>query len=288
MRAPAVAAAVVAAALAGAAATFGLRGGGRGVEGDYAAALAELRARLDAERAARERIEAQLAGLQSDVLALNLGAKGVSEADLAPYLGAGAAPGTGEGGQSGQGDPPLDPEAVEDAASGQGWFDVERLANSGLPERDVEDLRRLFEEVALERLYVQNQATRERWDRRRLGAELAALGARTREVRETYGEDVYDWFLYAADRSNRVKIGSVLSGSAAEEAGLRPGDVVLSYDGDRIFKPGALVRGTLQGRLGDRVEIVVQRGGSTRTVTVPVGPLGVRLDRDTVRPRPLP
>lgn len=280
MQAPAVAAVVVAAALAAAVGTVALRGGG---EGGDAEAIAELRARLDAERAARERIETQLASLQSDVLALHLGARVVSEADVAPYLGAAAG---GEGGA--EGERPIDPEAAEDAAPGQGWFDVSRLEASNLPERDVEDLRRLFEEVELERLYVQNQATRERWDRRRLGAELAALGARTREVRDTYGEDTYDWFLYAAGRSNRVKVESVLSGSAAEEAGLRAGDVVVSYDGNRIFKPGALVRGTLQGRLGDRVEVVVQRGGSTRTVTVPVGPLGIRLGRGSVEPSPLP
>ena len=40
-------------------------------------------------------------------------------------------------------------------------------------------------------------------------------------------------------------------------------------DGGRIFKPGALVRGTLQGRLGERVDVLVQRGGSTRTISVP-------------------
>jgi len=263
------------AALAGAAATFALRGGA-------AAALDDLRLRLDAERAARERLEDQLARLESDLLALHLAAEVVSEAEVAPYLGA------GEGGAGGAAEPPVDPDAAEDSAPGQAWFDAARLDASGMPERDVEDLRRLFEEVELERLYVQNQATRESWDRRRLAEELTALGERTRSVRETYGDETYDWFLYAADRTNRVRVESVLGGSAADEAGLRAGDVILSYDGSRIFKPGSLVRGTLQGRLGDRVEVIVQRGGSTHTVNVPVGPLGIRLGRATVEPTPLP
>lgn len=279
MRAPVVAAAVILAALAGAAATFALRSG---AGGGVAAAIEDLRLRLDAERAARERLEGQLARLQSDLLALHLAAEVVSEAEVAPYLGA------GEAGAGGAAEPPVDPDAAEDSAPGQAWFDVARLDASGMPERDVEDLRRLFEAVELERLYVQNQATRERWDRSRLAEELAALGERTRSVRETYGDETYDWFLYAADRTNRVRVESVLGGSAADEAGLRAGDVILSYDGSRIFKPGSLVRGTLQGRLGDRVEVIVQRAGSTHTVNVPVGPLGIRLGRATVEPTPLP
>jgi len=275
---PAVAAAVALAALAGAVAGFALRrGGDGGVDG---AALAELRQDLDAEREARGRLEEQLARLQSDVLALRLQADVVSEAELAPYAQEGARAGAAGGAPA-----PADPD---DDSAGQGWFDVGRLSGSRLPERDVEDLRRLFEEVELERLQLQNQAIREGWDPGRLAQELDALGLRTRSVRETYGDETYDWYLYAADRSNRVVVESVLGGSAADEAGLRAGDVILSYDGGRIFKPGALVRGTLQGRLGDRVDLLVQRGGSTRTISVPRGPLGIRLGRSTTQPSPLP
>jgi hypothetical protein len=276
VRTPLVAAAGVAAALAGAALALSLRDAGE------PEAIAALRLQLDAEREAREKLEDQLARLQSDVLALHLEAQVVSEAEVAPYLRAERPePGSAD-------DSRVDPDLAEDASPGQGWFDPGRLAGAGLAERDVEDLRRLFEEVELERLYVQNQATREGWDRARLAEELTALGDRTRGVRESYGDETYDWFLYAADRTNRVRVESVLGGSAADEAGLRAGDVILSYDGQRIFKPGALVRGTLQGRLGDRVEVVVQRGGATQTVSVPVGPLGIRLGRATVRPTPLP
>jgi S1-C subfamily serine protease len=107
-------------------------------------------------------------------------------------------------------------------------------------------------------------------------------------VRERYGEDTYDWFLYAAGRSNRVKVEGVLGGSAAADAGFRSGDVIVSYDGERIFKPGALVQGTLGGRLGDHVDVEVMRGGELVSLRVPRGPLGVRLGRDTVEPAPLP
>jgi hypothetical protein len=276
---PVVALAVALAALAGAAAGFALRGGDAG--GVDAAALAELREGLEAEREARGRLEEQLARLQSDVLALRLQADVVSESELAPYAQEGAREGAGRAAQAAA-------AADDDDSAGQGWFDVGRLASSGLPEREIEDLRRLFEEVELERLQLQNQAIREGWDRGRLDQELDALGLRTRSVRETYGDETYDWYLYAADRSNRVVVESVLGGSAADEAGLRAGDVILSYDGGRIFRPGALVRGTLQGRLGERVDLLVQRGGSTRTISVPRGPLGIRLGRSTTQPSPLP
>lgn len=275
------AAAVALAVLAGGAGAWVLRGAG-----GEASALAELRRRLDEEREARGRLEEQLAHLQADVLALRVGADVVSEADVAPYLRA-------EKGAAGAEDADAEhakiaADAAERGSPGHAWFDASRLAAAGLPERDVEDLRRLYEEVELERLYLQNQATREHWDGGHLAQELDALDERTRSVRESYGDDTYDWFLYAADRSNRVVVESVLGGSAADEAGLRAGDVVVSYDGQRIFKPGALVRGTLEGRLDENVEVRVLRGGATRTFSLPRGPLGIRLGRDTVQPSPIP
>jgi hypothetical protein len=276
----ALAAALALALLAGAAAGWLLRGPGG------SASVGVLERRLDEESAARVRLEEQLAQLQSDVLALRLGAEVVSESDVAPYLGAGEAE-PGDAADESE-HAAIAAAAAEGGSPGHGWFDPKRLAAAGLPERDVEDLRRLFEEVELERLHLQNQATRERWDRARLAQELAALDDRTRAVRDTYGDETYDWFLYAADRSNRVVVESVLGGSAADEAGLRAGDVILSYDGQRIFKPGALVRGTLEGRLDENVDLRVQsRGGGTRTLTLPRGPLGIRLGRDTVQPTPL-
>jgi hypothetical protein len=251
--------------------------------------LAALRARLDEERAARERLEAQLAQVAAQLSALLEDAAVIDEADADPYRERAGSPARGD-------DAPADAAAAAEGATGAAgpgsprgaWFDQQRLAAAGLPERDVADLHQLFEEVELDRLYLQNQAAREAWPRGRLAAELAALDDRLLSVRERYGEDAYDWFLYAAGRSNRVKVEGVLGGSAAEDAGLRTGDVIVSYDGERIFKPGSLVQGTLGGRLGENIDVEVMRAGELVSLRLPRGPLGVRLGRDTVEPAPLP
>ena len=116
---------------------------------------------------------------------------------------------------------------------------------------------------------------------------MNALGDRLTELRTTYGDETYDWFLYATNRPNRVIVEGVLGGSAAEEAGIRAGDVIVSYDRERVFRPGPLVQGTLSGNLDDRVDVEVWRQGERIQLTLPRGPLGVRLGRKTSPPDPL-
>ena len=83
--------------------------------------------------------------------------------------------------------------------------------------------------------------------------------------------------LFATDQPNRVRVNSVIGGSAAELAGIRDGDMVLSYAGERVFKPVDLRRATQSGVRGERVRIVVDRSGERLYLTVPRGPLGVRM-----------
>jgi membrane-associated protease RseP (regulator of RpoE activity) len=273
---------VAAVLLVGAALLGGLALGRSGGAGS-ADVASELRARLEAERADHERLAARVARLEADVASLREEPQAVAEADVAPYAPAqaegDAASGPAQPGPGGEGDA---------SDRGAGWFDARRLEGSGLPERDADEMKRHYEEIELRRLELQNQAQREGWPRGRLLAELGALDDQFQSVRQDYGDDAYDWYLYAAGRSNRVVVDGVLGGSAAAEAGLRPGDEIVSYDGDRIFKPGALIQGTLDGRLNESVDLVVQRGGETQHVTVPRGPLGIRLGKRTEAPAPLP
>jgi hypothetical protein len=250
-----------------------------GIESDTAA-IPELRAQIAEERSAREKLATKLERLESDLAALRDGRAPIDEAAaaaaVAPTDAAAAA----------------DPEAARladdaDPAPGHAWFDERRLNGAGLTERDVAELKRVFDEVELERLYLQNQASRERWPEGRLNAEMAALNDRVTELRASYGDETYDWFLYATNRPNRVVVEGVLGGSAAEEAGIRSGDVILSYDRERVFRPGPLVQGTLRGDLSDHVSVEVWRQGERITLTLPRGPLGVRLGRKTFPPDPL-
>jgi serine protease Do len=79
-----------------------------------------------------------------------------------------------------------------------------------------------------------------------------------------------------ADRANVLKLGtargveilSIVEGGSADRAGLKPGDVLLTYNGEEILSSpqiGRLVSETPPGR---RVKIEYWRDGKTRSATV--------------------
>jgi len=84
----------------------------------------------------------------------------------------------------------------------------------------------------------------------------------------------------------QTAIGAVAAGSAAEAAGLLPGDVIVSLDGTRVTRFEQLQR-YIQPRAGQPVAVAVNRDGRDLTVSVtpaarpgteaaPVGMLGVQ------------
>ncbi len=72
-------------------------------------------------------------------------------------------------------------------------------------------------------------------------------------------------------RDGGARIDSIVEGSAAEQAGLREGDVVVGYDGEAIETPWDLTRAVLKSEPGNRVEIEIERDGARQTVTAEIG-----------------
>jgi hypothetical protein len=161
-------------------------------------------------------------------------------------------------------------------------FDPARLVETGVDRREAERLRALWSEIELGKLHVIDQAEREGWPRHRRYAELQML---EESVRATLTEESYDRYLYAAGRPNRVVVRDVIDQSSAAAAGVRPGDIVLSYDDSRIFGRAELREATSLGDAGQRVRLEVLRGGRRRTLTVPAGPLGLLLMSQLDEPR---
>ena len=71
--------------------------------------------------------------------------------------------------------------------------------------------------------------------------------------------------------SGGAQVASVTDGSPAATAGLEAGDVVTGFDGETIASSDDLSAAVLGKQPGDKVEITVQRDGSTKTVTVTLG-----------------
>jgi serine protease Do len=68
-----------------------------------------------------------------------------------------------------------------------------------------------------------------------------------------------------------VEIISVASGSPAEQAGVRKGDVIIRYAGQRVEGQEQLVRLVRETPVGRKVELTVFRGGSEVQLAVEIG-----------------
>ena len=90
--------------------------------------------------------------------------------------------------------------------------------------------------------------------------------------------------LYATDQPNRVRVSSVIGGSAAARAGLQPGDVIWAYGAERVFAPRDLRNATQSGVRGETIRVIVDRDGQRISMVVPRGPLGVRMSSEKVTP----
>jgi serine protease Do len=68
-----------------------------------------------------------------------------------------------------------------------------------------------------------------------------------------------------------VGVDSVVAGSAAEAAGIHPGDIILELDGTKLTTNNDLVNNVAKHKVGDSIKLKVWRNGSTITISVTVG-----------------
>jgi hypothetical protein len=180
------------------------------------------------------------------------------------------------------------PPAAANAKPRENWLDEPVLVAAGFTPAEAEALRRRFEAIELERLFVRDQATREGWfGAPRFQQRMRELNAEYDVLREEHGDERYDWILFASGRNNRVVVDRVLPDSAASEVGLEPGDVFLAYDEERVFDAGALQRATSGGVFGETVGVDVLRDGERIRLYPSRGPLGVGLRVERREPDPL-
>ena len=73
-----------------------------------------------------------------------------------------------------------------------------------------------------------------------------------------------------------AKVGLVVAGSPAANAGLKKGDVITKYNGKTLLNADALTAVVTQSTVGEKVTLTVVRGGETKHLTMTLGnqPLG--------------
>jgi len=89
----------------------------------------------------------------------------------------------------------------------------------------------------------------------------ARLGVTVQELNQGLAES------FKLESPSGALVSSVAPGSAAEKAGLRAGDVVLSLNGERVERSGDLAAMVGKARPGDRVTLEVVRQGKRQQMT---------------------
>ena len=156
---------------------------------------------------------------------------------------------------------------------------------AGFAEEDAAYYRRRIDEAAMARLYLRDQAQREGWlNSERYRQELANLPDVESQLRSEMDDGTFARYLYATGQPNTVSIQRVLAGSAAEAAGMRAGDVLVRYDGDRLYDTQTVRRATRTGQAGESVGVEVLRNGRRIQLALPRGPIGVSMTSESIPP----
>ncbi len=72
---------------------------------------------------------------------------------------------------------------------------------------------------------------------------------------------------FGLDKPRGILVQDVISGSAAEKAGIKAGDIILECDGKEVNKPGELQEIIARKRPGDKVNLKIYRDGKTIELT---------------------
>ncbi len=176
-----------------------------------------------------------------------------------------------------------DEDGTNPQAVARHYFDPDKLKGVGIHAAEADRLRESYDEMVMERLQLRHLSERGEIDEEELSAEETKIRD---HYRTELGDEAYDFMLYAGSEANRVGVANVMHASPAQVAGLQPGDIILSYAGERLFAPSDLVRATIEAEPGGTVPVVVLRGGEEYWFSVPAGPLGVAITEWKGEPYP--
>jgi hypothetical protein len=170
------------------------------------------------------------------------------------------------------------------AANGEQTAD-DRLEAAGFTPEQVAYLQRRQAEGQMQQIDLDDRARREGWiNTPRYAEELAKLPDSIATVRSELGEDAYDRYLFASGQANRISVASVIQTSPAESAGLRQGDIIASYGGEKIFSAQQLIDLRSTGERGSAVTLGIIRDGQPMRITMRRGPMGIQTQPTLVDP----
>jgi putative serine protease PepD len=103
---------------------------------------------------------------------------------------------------------------------------------------------------------------------RGIASELIAGGKVSRPSLGMQVQPISQEVAQATGRSAGLFVTAVTAGGPADEAGLRPGDVILEVDGEPAHSVDPLIVKTLQMSAGDIIHLTYERLGSSHTTAL--------------------
>jgi len=152
---------------------------------------------------------------------------------------------------------------------------TERLVDAGIEPGLASWIVQREQELQMEALQARYEAGQSGDPREFFREQMSTGGA----LREELGDADYERYLEANGRSTSVGIGSVIGSSPAQSAGLRPGDEIVSYGGERVYSMTDINMASMDGVAGQNVVIDIVRDGMPMQVVLPRGPLGITSSR---------
>ena len=101
---------------------------------------------------------------------------------------------------------------------------------------------------------------------RKTAEQLIANGKATHPVIGVMLDTTYEGEGVKIAAVNRNGSPPITKGGPADKAGLRPGDVIIKFDGRPVVGPDEFVVAIRAKSVGDQVQLTVRRGNSERTV----------------------
>jgi PDZ domain len=224
-----------------------------------------------------ESLRRELAELRADVTRLgDAPATGESAAVAEPARAraeaaaerAGAAPGAIEA--TPPADLPFPPGGRFRMRSSEGRIDA--LTEAGFALDRAQQIERRVEELRVAAMQARYEAAR---GGASANAPIGEFFDTSATLRSELGDADYERYLTALGQPTRVDVVSVLSSSAAEQAGVEAGDQIVSYGGQRVFDVRELNRAMLVGEPGEPVVVDIVRAGQPMQLVLPRGPLGI-------------
>lgn len=148
---------------------------------------------------------------------------------------------------------------------------VGRLVAGGFTESRAQKILEFEDEARMAVLQAEYEARRngEEFDPWGRAFDLQAT------LRERLGDAEYEKYLTAQGGQASITVREVIGSSPANQAGLRPGDRILSYDGERVFGMNDLKSMAFSGDPGEDVIVDIERNGQRMQLVLPRGPLGI-------------